>query len=248
MLLAAGAVLGQSSSAATIVDWLELQVEGTPAGFTLIRDDGSAAATGALSVTAGVAFPGLPWNRELGGSYWSEDPGITNTRTGDSLVDAFEIRVAGLGDPASYVLEFSVPSGVPLVLAVGELYRDSGAATAGVEIAVESDSGSIPTEILKMVGWDNGLQLFNQDLEWDETSGTLSPAATAEGQSKIAFFNIAPIEGTNARVRLTVPDGFAPGTGDSLTIGLGEVIPEPAVLLLVSFGTILLFGRRQKRG
>lgn len=56
-------MLGATSAAeaaSVVVDWLGLQPGGTPAALSLLDDGGGAAVGGALTVTRGMPFPGLP--------------------------------------------------------------------------------------------------------------------------------------------------------------------------------------------
>jgi hypothetical protein len=248
MVAAALGSLPQAHAAAVVVDWFRLESAGSPAALTLVNDAGLPVAAGALVIASGkgISFPGLPANNVLNGGFWFADTGLADSGAGDARVGAFDIRVAPQNGSASYVLELTVPTGRELILAVGGLFHGAAGSTQSLELTAFSDSGSGAISLLQTIGWDNGSTAYDQEIEWDASSGTLSTTVGSSGDSEMAFLRIGPLAGENGRLVLTVANGYGVGTGDSLTIGLGQVIPEPSFLGLLSLsGVFLLVARRR---
>lgn len=243
----AGLALGTASAqaASVAVDWLQLASGATPGAFSLLDDGGAAVVGGKMTIASGVSFPGLPAARTLNSQYWQTTPEAADSVNGSGAVSGFEVRVAPIGGAASYTIELTVPGGTQLVLAVGELYRTTGAFTSGVGISATGDSGSVPVQLMEILSWNDGLKAFSQDLAWD--GSTLSTVAGANGDSKVAFFSIGELDGASSKVTLSIPAAYASGTGDSLTFALGLVnVPEPGSLLLGAAGLAAAFGRRRR--
>jgi len=240
----AGFAFTLSSPAATVavvVDWLKPPSGSLSSGFQLTDDNSIAVASGSLAVVSnqGASFPSLPL-RTLNYSGWTGNTGFTDSLTGQADVSAMEFRVApDMNGKANYTIQISVPAGRQLLLVVGDLFHDATASTAGVSIAALSDSGSVPVTLAGMYSWNNGATVLNQDLAWDQPSGALTTTAAADGNSKLAFLQISPISGLNPRLVLSVPQGYGFGTGDSVIIGIGTVIPEPGIFTLVGVCGIL---------
>jgi len=236
------------ATAAERVDWLELVPGGTASSFSLRDDSGATLVGGALNVQRGTAFAGFPSARNFAGQYWQGDIGFSDSFNGSALVHATAFRVAAAsGGPASYTIEFGIPEGRELLLMVGDLYHGSDISrTAGVGISAFSDSEAGAISLEGIWGWDNGITRMSDDLAWTAGIGLLSTVSGGTGESKAAFLRIAPVSGTNARLRLSVPDGLA-GTGDAIMVALGVVVPEPsAALLCLAGGAGMLL--RRKRG
>lgn len=238
------------SAGAERVDWLELAPGGNASGFFLLDDSGIPVVDGALSVQRGTVFSGFPSARNFAGEYWLGNTGFTDSVSGNALVHATAFRVAAAsGGPASYTIEFGIPENREILLMVGDLYHGSDISrTAGVNISALSDSAVAGISLAGTWGWDNGISRMSEDLAWTAGVGTLSTVTGATGESKAAFFRIAPVTGANARLVLSVPDGLA-GTGDTIMVALGVVVPEPSTTLLwLAGGTGLLLRRRRAKG
>ena len=237
---------GGSLPAATVrVDWLVMQGGGTSSSFNLLDDNSIALAHGSLTIINGLAYPGLPATRTFAAANWSTQPNVADTLTGNSTISAFELRVAPMTGSANYLLDILVPENRALVLAIGGLLKSGGSATQAMELAAVSDSGMAAVTLRTTDAWSNTLTNLSQDVVWDPLTQVLSPAATANGDSAFAFFDVAPLIGANGRLRLSVPAGYATGTGDSIFIGLGTVVPEPSSLWLALSGVLLLLRRRR---
>ena len=145
-----------------------------------------------------------------------------------------------------FVEQFKQDGGRGALIVIGDLFRNATAFTAGISIAALSDSGSVPVTLAGLYGWNNGASTLTQDLAWDQPTGALTTTAGANGDSKLAFLQIGPISGLNPRLVLTVPQGYAVGTGDSVIIGVGAVVPEPGVVTLAGIcGRLALVLRRR---
>ncbi len=244
------AMLGahDSARAATVVvDWLELATGATASSFTLTSDIGLPAASGALAIASGngISFPGFPKGGSLTTGFWSGATGFVDSVNGDERVAIFDIRVAPQGGMAAYSLTLDVPAGRELIIAVGGLFRNSTAATAGIDT---SASGGGVVSFLQSLAWNNGGTAYDQELEWNALTGSLSTTIGADGDSEIAFLHVSPLSGANPKLTFLVPNGYGSGSGDSISIGIGTVVPEPGVLGLAAVGTLLILaGRRRKR-
>lgn len=234
-----------AQAATTVLDWLKLAAGGTVGNFTLRDDDPSAAAAGRAIVTSGAIFPG-PTSRDLASVSWSSVPDFEDTLTGDALVSAFEIRVAPVGGLVNYSVEFLLQEGVPHYLMVADLFKSAGAGTSGATISALSDSGVFAVDFVGATGWSNGVKVLTQDVTWDSLTRTLAPAATANGETKPAFFSVAAMTGANPRIRIDIPSGYAVGGGDSLMFAVATVIPEPSQAILWVAGMGLLMSRRRR--
>ena len=236
-----------SPAATLMVDWLKLPGGSSPAGFQLLDDSNTVLGGGSLAVAQGISFPGLPAPRTLNSAFWTGTTGFSDSVTGLADVSAMEFRVApSLAGQANYTIQLSVPAGRQLLLVVGDLFHNATASTAGISIAALSDSGSVPVTLAGMYGWNNGASSLTQNLAWDQPTGALTTTTGANGDSKLAFLEIGPISGLNPRLVLTVPQGYALGTGDSVIIGVGAVVPEPSVITLAGIcGMLALVLRRR---
>jgi len=243
------AATAQLSSAATVaVTWLQLEAGGTPASFNLENDAGTNLASGSISITNGNIFPGRPSGRTILNDTWTGAPPVGNATTGNATVTGFEVRVVppSGGGAANYDITFSVPAGVALVVAVGELLRDGTSATAGVGLSFPGTTPPTMVSLLGTTGWTDGIRSYSDDLAWDGT--TLTTVAGATGESKIAFLSIPALSGASPQIRLSIPSGYASGTGDTLFFAIGTVIPEPSGALLSGIGLATLLWRRPRRG
>ncbi len=245
--LAAAGMAGSLPAATVSVDWLQLAAGGGPGGFSLRNDGGGIVAQGTIVVSSGFALSSpSPWNAEEG--FWSgTPPQAEDSAAGDGSVSGFAVRVAPAGGQAAYRVELTVPAGQPLYLMVGELLRTAAAASVGVRIEASSGAGSVPVALIETLAGDDGGKVYSQSLAWDGT--TLSTVPGADGESRFAFFEIAPLTGGDARVVLSIPEAYASGTGDSIVFALGVgVIPEPSAALLGGLGMLALLGRRRVHG
>lgn len=244
--LAFAAAIPATASAATVVDWLELADGGSANSFILVADGNLPTAFGVLAIESGkgTSFPKFPQSRILNAGSWSGETGYIDSVSGDDQVTGFDLRVLSRNGPASYTLTLEVPAGRELVLAIGGLYRGSAGATSSLAISASGDGVFTFDQSLSWTGSD----FFDQELEWDAPTGTLFTTIGANGDSDVAFLRVSPLSGANPTLTFLVPNGYGgPGTtGDSITIGIGTVIPEPGVLALASVGALLaLAGRRR---
>lgn len=236
----AGSAFSLSAPAATVmVDWLKLPSGSSPSGFQLLDDNSAVVAGGSLAIAQGVSFPNFPVQRTLNSSFWTSPIGFADSVTGLADVSAIDFRVAPVSGQANYTIQFSVPAGRQLLLVVGDLFHNATASTVGINIAALSDSGSAPVTLAGMYGWNNGATSLSQDLAWNQLTGDLTTTAAANGDSKLAFLEIGPLAGLNPRLILSVPQGYGSGTGDSVIIGLGAVVPEPGVFTLAGVCGVL---------
>lgn len=234
-------------AAAVVVDWLDLATGATASSFMLTSDSGLPAAGGALAIESGkgISFPGFPTAGTLNAGFWSSATGFQDSVSGDEAVGTFDIRVAPQGGMATYSLTLDVPAGREFIIAVGGLFRNAADATAAI---VTSASGGGVVSFVRSLAWDNGGTAFDQELEWDALTGSLTTTVGADGESEIAFLHVSPLSGANPRLTFLVPDGYGSGAGDSLTFGIGTVVPEPGVLGLAALGAVVfLTGRRRER-
>jgi hypothetical protein len=238
------AAVSSADAASVVVDWLVMQNGGAATAFTLLDDANGAGATGSVAVSTG--FPGPPTSRTFSSASWSTQPELTDTVTGDTSIGVTDFRVVPAGGQASYVINLQVPSNQPLILVVGGMLRNSTSATQYVEIAALSDSQTVPVTWRSTHAWSNGLTILNQGVSWNPLTQILSTTDGANGDSEFAFFEIGPIAGANARVSFAIPVGYASGTGDSISIGLGTVIPEPTMAGLLLLGAGAFAGCRNR--
>lgn len=233
-------------AATLMVDWLKLPDGSSQSGFQLLDDNSAALGGGSLVIAQGQSFRGIPAPRTLNSAFWTGTTGFSDSVTGLADVSAMEFRVVPVSGQASYTIQLSVPAGRQLLLVVGGLFHNATASTVGISIAALSDSGGVPVTLAGMYGWNNGATSLTQDLAWDQPSGALTTTAAANGDSKLAFLQIGPISGLNPRLVLTVPQGYGAGTGDSVIIGVGAVVPEPGVITLAGIcGMLALVLRRR---
>lgn len=238
------AAVSSADAASVVVDWLLIQNGGTAAAFTLVNDATSATATGSVSIAKGS--PGPPTARTFSSASWSIQPDLTDTVTGDTSISVTDFRVVPAGGQASYVINLRVPSNQPLIVVVGGMLKNSISATQYVEIAALSDSETAPVTLRSTNAWSNGLTNLNQGVSWNPLTQLLSTTVGANGDSEFAFFEVGPIAGTNPRVSFAIPFGYASGTGDSISIGLGTVIPEPTTAGMLLLGAGAFAGRRNR--
>jgi hypothetical protein len=247
MLALVALAAGSAEAASVVVDWLVAQPGGTVSSFTLVDDANAATATGGVAITQGLGFPGLPAGRSFPAGSWSTQPELTDTLTGDASIHGLEFRVVPMAGLASYNVNLQVPSNQPLILVVGGLLKTSTSATDAVTFAAFSDSGFVPVTLRSTNAWSNGLTILDQSVSWNPLTQILSTTAGADGDSQFAFFEVGPLAGGNARVSFAIPAGYGAGSGDSIFIGVGAVIPEPAAAGLLLLGAGVFAGRRSRR-
>ena len=232
-------------AAVVVVDWLNLATGATASAITLNTDGGLPAALGALAIESGKgnSFPGFPLTSSIGTGFWLAPTGFQDSVAGDDRVGTFDIRVAPQGGMASYALTLDVPADRELIIAVGGLSSTSLGATRAV---IVSASGGGVVSFVQSLAWDNGGTAFDQELEWDELTGSLSTTVGALGESEIAFLRLSANAGPDRKLTFLVPEGYGSGSGDSISIGIGMVVPEPGLLALSAVGAIFfLAGRRR---
>jgi hypothetical protein len=117
-----------------------------------------------------------------------------------------------------------------------------------VVISAFSDAGAGGVAWNGSFEWNSGVTPLTQELDWDPSNSTLSPSVNANGESRMAFFTVQGMAGTNAKIRLSVPNGFNTGLGDSIYVALGTAIPEPSAALLGVLGSLVLLRRRRAPG
>jgi hypothetical protein len=240
------ATAGSLHSATVTVDWLVMQSGGTPSAFDLLDDHDTAVALGSLTVTSGVVAPGMPVYRGFASGHWTSQPEVIERISGDTVLSAVEFRVGPAGGLTNYLAEILIPANQAFVLAIGGMLKNNTSSTQAIGIEARSDSGASPVTLRSTSAWSNGFIILNQSTSWNAMSQVLSPAASADGDSEFAFFDVAPLVGPNGRLRLTVPMGYAADTGDSIFIGLGTAVPEPASACLLGLGAALLVGKRAR--
>jgi hypothetical protein len=82
-------------------------------------------------------------------------------------------------------------------------------------------------DLLGTNGWDDGIRLYTQPLDWDGAHNLLKPNSGATGNSAFAFFRIPQDSGNISSLELSIPAGYATGSGDALEFAFGIPIPEP---------------------
>jgi len=233
-------------AAAVVVDWLNLATGATTSAFTLNSDDGLPVAFGSLAIMSGkgVSFPNFPASSTFNSGYWSlPATGFEDSVTGNDQVGAFDIRVVPQGGMASYSLTLDVPAGREFIIAVGGLSRTALGATQSITASVSGGGG---VTFIKSLAWNNGGTVFDQELEWDALTGSLSTTIGADGESEVTFLRVSALSGPAPKIMFLVPDGYGAGTGDSISIGIGTVVPEPGLFGLSVVGALFfLFGRRR---
>lgn len=240
------AAAGSAEAASVAVDWLVTQTGATASAFALVNDANTVTASGAVTVTKGVGFHGLPATRNFQAGNWSTQPDLTNTATGDASISGMEFRVVPMAGAASYSINLQVPSNQPLILVVGGLLKNNISATGRVEIAALSDSALVPVSLRSAHAWATDLMVLDQGVDWNPMTQILSPTAAANGDSQFAFFDIGPLVGTDSRLNISIPSGYAASNGDSIFIGLGTVIPEPGTAGLFVLSAGFLAWRRRR--
>ena len=247
--IAAVIMILPARGASVVVDWLTLPGGSSPSAFSLLDDNNAPLAGGKLIINQGASFLGTPVARTLGESFWGEAPGYNDSVTTHADVTGISFRVAAVGGSANYAIEFTVPVDRPMIIVIGDLFRNSNnsAFTAGVTLTAASSLGSSTYALAEMQLWDPGVagQALDQSLDWNSATGTLSTVVGSDGNSKLAFFYIDPIQGTNPTITLSVPTGQT-GTGDTIFVGVGAVVPEPSAGILAGLGVVTLLARRRR--
>lgn len=241
-LAGTGAVQG---AAVTTVDWLEFGSVAPDSTFSLTGDTGLSVAHAALEIQTGkgISYPGFPMGRTFQSEYWSAPTGFLDSVSGDSQVRAFDLRVVPQGGFATYNVKIDVPAGQALVVAIGGLLRDGLSLTES--LSIQASGGGI-ISFGQALAWDGGTGAFDQDLEWNAATGTLSTTVGASGDSQFAFFRVSPLAGPTPQLTFTIPNGYAAGLGDEISIAVGTVVPESGWLGLIGLGTLVWFvGRRR---
>lgn len=130
------------------------------------------------------------------------------------------------------------------MVAIGGLYRGAAGTTGSLAVTAPGGGGILFDQAL---AW-NGADLFDQEIEWSGLTGTLDTTAGSDGDSEIAFLRVGPLSGANPTLTFYVPDGYGgPGTtGDSITIGIGAVVPEPGTPVLAILASLLALSRRRR--
>lgn len=236
--------LAGPAGAALVVDWLQMAPGGNAGGFTLVNDSGQSSATGLLSIATGkgLSFVGYPANNPLGDAYWvGAKPDLTDSVAGDHRMNALDFRVVSQAGGSQYSIEITVPTGRELVLAIGGLRASSGTLGLGVT------AGGSAISLIDTFEWNGGPgSAYTQDLDWNAGTGTLTTVAGASGDSQLAFLHVSPLAGADSKVIFSVPSGYLGGTGDTISIGVGLVVPEPGVTALLAFGGLFWAGRRKR--
>lgn len=217
------------------VDWLELGGSGT----TLHSDQGGPVGSLAIEVEAGLLLPGSPSGATLDQSFWVSTPSFIN-RSGRADLSVFEIRLMPLANAASYRVNIILPGNHDVLLVLGQLFRDNLGASEDLRLSTEALPGPVQPEFLGSYAWDNGVVPFDQEVEWNLATNSLSPVPGASGESQLSFFRAE-----RARVvTIEVPTSYASGSGDTIVFGVG-LVPEPSSTLLLLLGLPLLARRRR---
>jgi hypothetical protein len=244
LLLAAG---GSTNATTVMVDWLVMQSGGTAAAFNLLDDANAVAANGGLTLNNGFAV--TPASRIFAMESWISPPDVIDSVTEITTLNALQLRVAkDLGGLCNYSLEINVPSDQAFVVVVGGMLKDSTSATQTIGIEALSNSGTSAVTLHSMNTWSNGLIVLDQIPAWNPLTQILSTTTMPNGESEFVFFDVEPITGSNSRLRFSVPNGYTAGTGDSIFIGLGAVVPEPGSAWFLLLGAALIVGHRTRKG
>ncbi|GAA5481052.1 hypothetical protein [Haloferula sargassicola] len=217
---------------ALTLDWWEPR---TAAATTELADDADATQGSlAMTIRQGVLFPGFPATRTLASGAW-----VDPLPFGTADVTATDIKVFPGGVPSDFDVLIEWSGSDTLYLLVGDLYGDPSSSTSPVGIS--SDGGASSVTHIGMFRWSDSLTDFSQPLGWSGSELTTTPGLT--GDSEFALFSIS---GAHS-VTLSVPSGYAYGTGDTLTIGIGAVpVPEASTVGMTALFAMLALAHRRR--
>ena len=165
--------------------------------------------------------------------------------TTHNVFNVSPVRVMSGGNDWSIELDFvgtSVTSDD--VFTIGQLFIFGGVPSTTMTISAFAADDNTLFDLTDLAFEQHALDAANFDgpLDWNATTGVLSPTAAGNGQnSRFGFFS--PTSGEIGRLVLGAATPFG-GTSDLIQFGLGVPVPEPRGALLLGLGIGLALLRR----
>jgi hypothetical protein len=101
-------------------------------------------------------------------------------------------------------------------------------------------------ELVQTLGRDDGITAYTNSLAWAPSTGVLSQAGSATGESEFAFFTAQLGVGGVNSLQIELPAAYSLGSGDGIEFAVGVVpIPEPETFAFLLISSLLYFWRRR---
>ena len=238
--------------AALPVDWLAFSAGADRTHFFIKDDSGVTLAQATVELVLGLFAPLSPSSGLLQAPFWVTPPNFTDSVLGDASVQTVKLQVAPQAGAVQYRLTLTGLDLSGMTFAIGQLYATVAAGTRSVEISAQTATATaVPVNLLSTNGWDDGIRSYTQPVTWNAGQQILSPAANANGESVLAFFNIPSGGSPVTQLSLNIPNGYNGAVGDAVEFAFGVTpIPEPSTsaLIIAGLGFVLGNSRRRKRG
>ncbi len=231
-----------------MVDWLAYTPGADRTHFALTNDLGLAIAQAEVQITAGILAPLSPAAGVLQAPFWVTPHGFIDSVQGSAAISTSKVQVAPQAGSVQYQLVVTGSDLSGMVFSVGQLFGSSTTGTRELNIAAFTGASTgVPVSFLGTDGWDDGVRMYIQPLNWDSSAGKLSLFSATVGESTFAFFSI-PNNGTPVtKLTLQIPNGYNSGTGDALEFAFGTVVvPEPSTAVFLGIA-ILAAGLSARR-
>ena len=247
--LAALVCLPLCSRAALQVDWLSFSAGADRNHFSLLDDQGVAVAQAEVQLVLGLFAPLSPSPGLLQAPFWMTPPDFTDSVLGDASVKTVKLQVAPQSGAVQYRLTLTGADLSGMNFAIGQLFATAAAGTRSVEISARTATATaVPGNLLSTNGWDDGTRSYTQSVTWDAAQQIVSPAANANGESVLAFFNIPSGGSPVTQLSFNIPNGYNTGSGDAIEFAFGvNPVPEPAASVLIIAGVGFMAGRSRRR-
>jgi len=239
-----------TARSATVVDWLTFTPGANRSHFSLVNDSGGAIAQAEVTLTSGIFAPLSPSAGLLQAHFWVTPPDFLDSTTAAVSLTTTKVQVAPQGGSVQYQVSLNGADFSGMVFSVGQLFGSGGAGTRQVRLSAFTGGGaSVPISLLGTRAYDDGLRPFDQPIVWDAAQQTLSPAASASGETAFSFFGIGSAGAPVTRLVIGVPNGHTSPAGDAIELAFAvPPIPEPAGILFgLAIAGVCCNSRKTKR-